>query len=847
MNIRLRTYFYLFCVVVCCGTNFGCRMFPIYSVKNYPVDTPFVFDNKIILKGNLTKDEKTTLNINLVNYWADSLYAPKEQRFGFFFRIKNPPIYDSANVQRTEAFMKGYLKSLGYYNPQMKIVHFTEKVPDKDADNYKLRAAVPNGDSAAKLQNLTKKSFKALNKFQRRVTVIDTVYPGKPTIVDSLSYALDSPRLQFLADSTKKESLLQPRVSHFAQGLVGAELNRLVTLYRQKGYFLLTRQNLIAEADTVDQSLLNFSIDPFEQAQKIAEAAERKKGNPTTIITVTQRQNFDTTGDALPDSFYFRPYKNGRVYFYPEASINMLTDNLIKDTANAKVNRYNEYTMYYTRHLFYLTLLRNLARLREGLLYNEDSLYRTINNFNQLPAWKQVDYRTVIRGDSLDYYFFMSPARPGNITLSLEGSRNTGDFLSTGTLIGTSFNINYTAPNLFKSAVQYSASFSNGVEFTFDNNYPFLQTFLSSLGNTLSIPNKKIWSPVNYPIKWLHLGNTKPFNFINEYGTEKISLTGSIADRNNFFHLRTVVLSHGFEWRQKNTIYQLKFPGSIELYSLDTLPLLDSAFKQNPFLRTSFNTGTVVSMLQFGLTNTHQSKRHPANTIFWRLGAEESGAVSEIFTGLQDKIYRYIKLEAEYRLQHKWQKASLAFRASGGFGYNYGNTAKFGNTLPFFKQFFAGGPNSMRAWGLRQLGPGTSVVSDTSNFRERYGDMQFETNLEYRYPIASFGSVKIGGALFADVGNIWNIRKDAALPGAEFDITHALRSLAIGTGTGLRLDFSYFLIRLDFGIKLRDPARYENNGWLDFNKFTWKNREYAQYGVAARDNYAIQLGIGLPF
>jgi len=845
MNIRPRTFFYLLCVVVCCSNFFSC-IFPKYTVKNYPVDTPFVFDNKIILKGNLTKDEKATLNTNLVNYWADSLYAPKEQRFGFFYRIKNPPIYDSVNIQRTEVFMKGYLKSLGYYNPQMKIVHFIEKVPDNDLKNYQQRATPPNADSAATLERLTKKSFKELHKFQRRVTVIDTVYPGKPTIIDSEAYALDSPRLQFLADSSKKASLIQPHVSHFAQSLVGAELNRLVTLYRQKGYFLITRQNLIAEADTVDQSLLNFSLDPFEQAQKIAEAAERKKGNPTTIITITQRQNLDTTGDALPDSLYFRPYKNGRVYFYPEASINMLTDTLIKDTANVKIDRYNEYTMYYTKHLFYLTLLRNLARLREGRLYNEDNLVRTINNFNQLPAWKQVDYRTVIRGDSLDYYFFMSPARPGNITLSLEGSRNTGDFLSTGTLIGTSFNIGYNAPNLFKSAVQYSASLSNGVEFTFDKDYPFLQTFLSSLSNTFSIPNKKVWSLINGPIKWLHLDKINPFNFVNDQGTRKISLTGSIADRNNFYHLRTVVLSHGFEWHKRNFTYQLKFPGSIEFYSLDTLPLLDSAFKQNPFLRTSFNTGTVVSMLQVGLSNTHTGK-NPANTIFWRVGAEESGAIAEIITGLQDKIYRYIKIEGEYRIQHKWQKTSLAFRVSGGFGYNYGNTGKFGNTLPFFKQFFAGGPNSMRAWGLRQLGPGTSVVSDTSNFRERYGDMQFETNLEYRYPIASFGSVKIGGALFADVGNIWNIRKDAALPGADFNINNALKSLAIGTGTGIRLDFSYFLIRLDFGIKLRDPARYENNGWLDLTKFTWKNTEYSQYGVPARDNYAIQLGIGLPF
>lgn len=162
----------------------------------------------------------------------------------------------------------------------------------------------------------------------------------------------------------------------------------------------------------------------------------------------------------------------------------------------------------------------------------------------------------------------------------------------------------------------------------------------------------------------------------------------------------------------------------------------------------------------------------------------------------------------------------------------------------------------MRAWGLRLLGQGSSLVSDTSStFRDRYGDLQIEANFEYRYPIAHFSAVDIKGAFFADAGNIWNAVKDTNNPGGEFNIKrfYTWKDVGIGVGTGLRFDFSYFLVRIDFGIKLKDPARLENDGWLSIRNFTWLNKEYIRYDADGnlvspkRTNYAVQLGIGLPF
>jgi len=803
MRISCKSFYYLCLTIFIICIFFSCSVEKSTSVRNFPSDTAFVFNNNVVLKGNLTKDEKKKLNAGLANYWADSLYAQRANQFGFSFKahvppffysykLRNPPIFDSVNIPPTITYMNGYLKSQGYFYAQ--------------------------------LQDTVLKSF---YRGQQRRTIEMTINPGRQTLIDSENYNIETKRLQYLADSSKNESLIQPGKSPFAKDLIGDELDRLVKLYHQKGYFLITRDNLIAEADTLDQSLLNFSTDPFEQAQKISQAIEHKKQNPTAVITIKQRENTDSL-QQLPDSAYFKPYKVGKIYYYPEADIRLPADSVMSDTVNIQSLTSGEYTMYYRKGLFRLKRLIVFTAMHEGRLYNEDVFNRALNAFNQLPAWSQVDYRTQIRNDSIDFYFFLSPARPENITLSLEGSYNTGDYLSTGNLIGTAFNITYTNRNLFKSAVQAATTFSNGVEFSPSSKYPFLQTFLSSLNQTFTLPN------VNVPL-------------VNRKGVAKISVSGNYSERYDFFRVRSLVINFGYEWRRKNNLFQVK-PLNLELYSLDTLPLLVSAFAENPFLRSSFNTGSVLSA-QFAWTKTFNDKNNLDNTNLVRIAVEQS------YPPIQVNIYQYSKIEAEYRRQQKVGKSSaLAFRAFAGFGYNYGSNPKFGNTLPFFKQFIAGGPNSMRAWGLRQLGLGSSVVSDTSTFRERYGDMQLEGNVEYRYHLVSIGSVNIGSAVFLDAGNIWDVKKDAALPGAEFDISHFWKDIAIGVGTGLRLDFNYFLIRLDFGLKWKDPARYTNGGWLDFKNFTWQNNDYGvknpttgAINPAPRNNYAVQLGIGMPF
>lgn len=773
-------------------------------VKDYPKGKPFVFDNEINITNNISKDERKRLENDLVNYWDDSLYARKVQQFWVRFVLKQPPVFDTVNLKRTKLLMTGYLNAQGYYSPRFL-----------------------NLDSSYTIDTVTVE-----DETQIRTTVSLLIDPGKKMLIDSLSYSIGEPFLDSLASANPKSSFIRPGKTHFSKQVVGSELDRIVSLFRQRGYFLLTREDLVAVVDTTNTMLLRSTFDPFEQAELIRKAEEMQHENPTCSIDIEKRLIPDSTGFSI-DTASFRKYFIGRIYYFPETGRYSIPDSLMHDTASFNRASANDFTMFFKQGLFKLQPLREHTFQRKGLVYNEQTFFKTLNNFNRIGSWERVDYRTVIRKDTVDFYYFLTPAKKETISLNIETSRNSGDIISAANLIGLSFNISYLNRNVWKRAIQSSTTLSNGIEFSFDRSNPFLQTIQSSIAENLVIPRFVAPFKIN---KLYRLDEVKTL----------VSLNAAYSERKDFFRLRSFVGGWGYEWRRRNRIWQYK-PLNIELYSLDTLPLLAEAFKTNAFLRTSFNTGSVISQ-QLSFNTSFQGSRFTNTTHYFRFAMEESGAILGRFKALQNNIYQYIKVEGEYHRLINLGKTAFAFRGFAGVGYNYYPNSRFGKTLPFFKQFIAGGPNSMRAWGLRLLGLGSSITSDTSRvFRDRYGDMQLEANAEYRFMIAQFSSLKLSGALFTDVGNIWNLHENPDAPGGIFRISDLGKDLAIGVGTGVRFDFNYFLIRVDFGIKLKDPARYENNGWLRISDFTWRNYEYADSGVPPRNNYAFQLGIGLPF
>jgi outer membrane protein insertion porin family len=220
-------------------------------------------------------------------------------------------------------------------------------------------------------------------------------------------------------------------------------------------------------------------------------------------------------------------------------------------------------------------------------------------------------------------------------------------------------------------------------------------------------------------------------------------------------------------------------------------------------------------------------------------------------------LFRFIKLDVDYRHYINFKKSSLAFRAYAGYGYAFNTQATIDSgidvSLPFFKSYSAGGPNSMRGWQIRKLGIGSSIYFDTlglykgtpGEFNDKYADIQLETNFEYRFNLFRVFGFWLRGALFTDIGNIWyrqNQQKN--VPNASFDFNNIYKDIAVSSGYGVRIDFSYFLLRFDMGYPIKDP-RYgpDKAAYTGF----YSDKQYGWFVTNVWDRPTLQFAIGYPF
>jgi outer membrane protein insertion porin family len=242
-------------------------------------------------------------------------------------------------------------------------------------------------------------------------------------------------------------------------------------------------------------------------------------------------------------------------------------------------------------------------------------------------------------------------------------------------------------------------------------------------------------------------------------------------------------------------------------------------------------------------TNTMLTSRK--NTYYFKGGVDVAGTIAGLATGANIKkgdtikvfnvpFSQYAKMETEFRHYLKLTETSqLASRIIVGAGFPYGNS----DELPFIKQFFIGGTNSIRAFRARSIGPGTfkEIVPANTFLPDQSGDIKFEVNTELRAKLVSI----INGAIFVDAGNIWLIKNDPLKPGSQFS-GKFLNELAVGTGAGLRFDLSFLILRTDFAFPLRKPYLPEGQRWvldqINFTSGPWRS-----------ENLIFNLAIGYPF
>ena len=759
-------------------------------IHDYPKQMSFVYDNKVVVKDANNNIEALALANELSNYWDDSIKAKQVRQFGVFNTILQPLRYQEDKLEPSIQFMKNYLATKGYNNPIV--------TPLVKVDTVK-------------------------EEWRARLTM--EIRLNKKTLIDSVVYELSDSLLQSIANQNTALAYVKKGMVYSNES-INNELDRLVELFRANGYYFFTKEKIFAEVDTLNQQLMELSLDPLDQINQVLDAEKTQKDYPLWKLSFQLRNTSKNE---------FKQYLTGQQIFYTDLK---LSDNPDTVLAKGLTNQaaYKNIIQHYTKYTFKSPLFEEQSIIKKGDLFNENAYFQTLNNFSSLGPWQQVDARTTLQNDSVYLHYFLTPSLRHSLNFDIEGSRNNSQLVA-GNLLGLSTSVTFRDRNVQKKSISSISNARAGIELNVNNgNDNLTQTLLFNLGHTYSFPNLIIpFVP-------------KRTTYTNQ-NRSTLSLNGAYIDRLNYYKLRSFITNWGYELKKNKNgnenIWTYK-PINIELYRLTKFSKLDSLIILNPFLRSSFNEGNVISQT-FNYLSTGTSLKNSNQNNYLRIGIEEAGGLTGLFNGASSSIYRYIKAEIELRKLYKYQYTELAWRFMGGWGNNYSNDPVLKGQLPFFKQFTAGGPYSMRAWGLRQLGLGSSQFYDTSlksQSFDRFGDFQLEANLEYRFPLFQWGSYKIGSAVYTDIGNIWNIRDTELDPAAGFKFDKLYKDLAVAVGTGLRMDFNYFIIRIDYALKMKDPTRLQNDGWLDIRNLKWA--EVKPNGVKV-NNYALQFGIGLPF
>ena len=474
-------------------------------------------------------------------------------------------------------------------------------------------------------------------------------------------------------------------------------------------------------------------------------------------------------------------------------------------------------------HLRHQVLL-NATALKEGSPYSASALQRTYNNFARLQAVKYTNIRFVEAPDSgmLDCNIQISTNKPSTISFQPEGTNTAGD-------LGAAASLTYTNRNLFRGSEQLSIELRGayeaitGLEGYQDQNY-----------QEYSIESKLVFPRFVAPLL------SKNFRRRQTANTE-YSVAWDLQNRPEF-HRRVFSIAWRYRWAEPRHHLNWRFdlldlnyvymPWISETFKRD---YLDDVDNRNAILRYNYEDIFIMKM-GFGLTYSDEVDA-------FRLNVESSGNLLSAFSkALNFKINsqgqrtfiniayaQYAKADFDYTHLVRFDDRNvLALHAGIGVAYPYGNS----KVLPFEKRYFSGGANSVRGWGVRELGPGGYKGNDGRiDFINQTGDMKLDLNAEYRTPLFW----KFEGALFVDAGNVWTLRKYDEQPNGQFKLDKFYKQIAAAYGMGLRLNFDYFILRFDMGMKAINPA-YESG-----------DEHWAIIHPKLSRDFAFHFAVGLPF
>ena len=596
---------------------------------------------------------------------------------------------------------------------------------------------------------------------------------------------------------------------------------------------------------------------------KIIDSIYKKNIDKSFLIKnqIFRTKNFEFERDRLN-----RLFKNSGIYNFQINSIlfdveidsaknvySLPIKVIIKDD-NYKVHKIDKISVKSLKEVESLDLnsdfISNQIKFKTGSVFNDSLRTITLQNFNKLDlfSFPSISYEYLNKSsNSLEANIILNSKKKYGIGFGLDIKQSNIED------IGVSFENRFKTRNIFKNGenleISASGSLGKSANVTISQiNYDLILRF----PKFLFLKNNKALKSLDQR-SFINLGASNQRNIGLDRNSFKFDLNYSWSKKNNFYNLSLSqveliknkniqnyfnIYSNSYDIINEiakdyafNTNYflngNLKIPDGIDLFiddalSIHSLTLSSEDYKQINYLnnrKKRLTTNNLIIGSTFSISNNYETRYDKTNFNQWRIKFQSAGALTNILIGNSKKnneglktisdlpFSQFIKSELSY-IKH-WtlgDNSTIASRYFLGFAIPYGNS----NNIPFSESFFGGGSNDNRAWEVYRLGPGSSGATDEFN----EGNLKIAFNFEYRFKM--FG--RFNGALFTDIGNIWNILDDTEDNRRTFNNLKDLNELAIGSGFGLRYDSGLFVFRLDMGLKTYNPARNKDERWFkDFS------------------------------
>ena len=527
----------------------------------------------------------------------------------------------------------------------------------------------------------------------------------------------------------------------------------------------------------------------------------------------------------------FKKYFIGKTYIYPNYDLNKASLISISDSV-----RYQDLTILQNLEILKPRTFKESIAQDFGDVYSEERQIATTNHLLDLGIYKFVNfrYRTRVSNDTsyLDRYIYLTPGKVQDIRAEVETTTRAGAF-------GMSLKGSYTHKNIFHGAERLDLSLSTG----FENGGRILLSDDTLSNNLVEVTARADLSFPRFIVPFVNVDNSSAFHIPKT----SIGFLANLQRRRSLFTLANYKITFGYDWDETR-----RKRHQIDLLSLNLIRIRNKTAAFEEFLENNPRLDQSLSNLfifgsTYNYTYTNQEVGVAKDYFFFLGQLEASGNSLYLASSLvgKDKPYQifnsqfsqFTKIDLDLRYHWFGRNSSLVTRFSPGIGFAYLNSS----ALPYIKQYYLGGANSMRAFPIRGLlgsyraNPESSIAESAF---DKTGEVKLEWNLEYRFDI--FKPLYLKGAFFTDVGNVWLLdpQDQETDPSKVFSTNRFIRELAVGAGFGLRLDIQYIVLRFDIAIPIRKPFLEPGNRWT-----------FKQIGTDGwfRSNRVFNIALGYPF